>query len=425
MLELVRSRQDEICHAALADMGRSEVETHISEIVVIKEELKLFIRNLRRWARPQRVSTPIQLFPAKSYLMREPFGKVLVIAPWNFPFHLSLVPAIGALAAGNTVVIKPSPHAPACAALLAKLINEELRSERIWVLPADEASVQDTVRNGVQFIFFTGSPAHGREVNKLAAEYMIPAVMELGGQNPLIYHGDADEALVKRIVWGKFLNAGQTCLSPNHVFVHESKREAFLRSFRNATDEMYGADALTSEKYASIINERQYRRLEELLERHSGRIISGGMKDGARQRIAPALAEVPLQEAKTSELVQNEIFGPICPVIFYKDVNDVLDIVKQHSPLVVYLFSRDKNLRKRLSSTTTSGAVCVNDCLVHGANPNFPFGGTHGSGIGKYHGKYSFLIFSNTKGVLVRSRLDLMPRFFKKASRILFILKRM
>lgn len=413
ILSLILKNQELICDALRQDMGRSSVESHISELVVVKEELKYFIKNIKKLEAPRKVPTPFQLQPGKSYIKNEPYGTVLIISPWNFPFHLGLVPAIGALAAGNRVIIKTSPHAHQSSRLLSRIINEELNSELIRVEEGGNEKVHELLQKKIDFIFYTGSEKNGREIYQMAAQKMIPIVMELGGQNPLIFHKDGYLKAIERIVWGKLLNAGQTCLSPNHIFVHESIKDAFVDEYIRKVFAFYGQDTLQNGDYPQIINEANFNRLSRIIEENRKYLTYGGETDITSLKIAPALLELDFNTARESSLLTAEIFGPILPVISYRDEKEVIDLIaSQASPLALYLFSSDKKLLRELSNETHSGSICVNDCLVQGSNPNFPFGGVHQSGIGKYHGYYSFQTFSHPKNILIRSKKwGLIPRF--------------
>lgn len=413
LLILIKDNSTRITEGIFNDMGRSPIETHISEIVVVKEELKYFIKNIKKLCRPKKVSTPFQLLPGKSYIKYEPFGTVVVISPWNFPFHLSLVPAIGAFAAGNKVLIKTSPKAPKSSSLLKDIINNQLNSEWIRVVEGDEATAKDLIEKEADFVFFTGSERSGREVYKLAAEKFIPVVMELGGQNPLIFHADGSLKTINRLVWGKLLNAGQTCLSPNHAFVHHSVKDAFINSFKDTVHEFYGEDILMNDDYPKIIDADDFKKLNLLIEKNRNSIISGGKSNAEKLKIEPTLIEVSNMEVVSSELLKSEIFGPILPVVFYSEIDEIIKQINQNTPpLSTYIFSSDKKLIHKIEAETTSGSICVNDCLVQGSNPHFPFGGVKNSGIGQYHSEYSFKAFSNPKSVLIRSKkLSLIPRF--------------
>ena len=424
--KLVQLNGDEISRVCYLDFGRSEVETQISELIVIKEELKLCISNISGWAKPKKVRTPFQLQPGSSYIQYEPYGTVLVIAPWNFPFHLSLVPAIGALAAGNKVIIKTSPLAPNSSRLLNKIINHDLHSDYISVEEGDDSKVEEILqRQSIDFVFFTGSTRNGQQLYPLVAKYMLPIVMELGGQNPLIFHEDGNLNAVNRIVWGKLLNAGQACLAPNHIFVHNSLKGVFVPKIVETILGFYGTDSLSSSDLASILNKQKFDRLVNLLEPNSLYLTHGGRYDVERLKIEPSVFEIPFSEINRNTLINDEIFGPVFSVVYYDKIDDVLSFTASSpSPLAVYLFTSQKAIIKKVEFSIKSGSLCVNDCLVQGANANFPFGGVGSSGIGKYHGYHSFKTFSNAKNVLIRSsRFNLIPRFPPYASRIFKIFK--
>ncbi len=410
---LIKKNEVEILEVLFKEFSRNVIESKISEIVVINEEIKSVLKNLKKWSKLKRVPTPFQLQPGKSYIKREPYGTVLIISPWNFPFHLSLVPAIGALAAGNKVIIKTSPLAPNSSRLLHKMFNEELQSDLIRVEEGGKEKVLAILEEKIDFIFFTGSEKNGREIYQLAAERMIPIIMELSGQNPLIFHSDGYLKALNRIVWGKLLNAGQTCLSPNHLFVHHTKKEALIQSFRDVLNEFYGEQILENTDYPKIINTGEFERLVEIIHENRESLILGGKSNIDSLKIEPTLIDVKIESAKDSSLLNTEIFGPILPIISYDNINEVIQLINENSaPLSIYIFSSDKELINQVANQTISGSICVNDCLVQGSNPHFPFGGVQNSGIGKYHGIHSFNAFSNPKSILIRSKkFSLIPRF--------------
>jgi len=424
--KLLISNELIISEVLLDELGRHQTETLISEIIVIKEELKLSIANISTWDKPKKVSTPFQLLPAKSYIKYEPFGTVLIIAPWNFPFHLSIVPAIGAVAAGNKVIIKTSPLAPKSSTLLKKIINEELNSEFIQVIEGNENILEEIINHQkIDFIFFTGSPSNGKKVYQVAAKYMLPIVMELGGQNPLIFHKDGNLNAVKRIAWGKLLNAGQACLAPNHFFIHISLKDVFVNKLIRVINDFFGENPIERSDLTNILNMEKFQRITDLMDENNSYLIYGGKKSADKLKIEPTIYEIPLSELDSNSLIINEVFGPLFPIVYYENLDDVIEKINQmSSPLSIYVFSESNNILKQVENNTKSGSICVNDCLVQGANPNFPFGGVGNSGIGKYHGYNSFTTFSNPKNVLVRSsKFSLIPRFPPYSKKIFNIFK--
>jgi aldehyde dehydrogenase (NAD+) len=422
---LIKSHEPQIAVCLKNELGRHSVESYISEIIVIKEEIKFALSNIKKWHTPQKVITPFQLQPAQSYIHYEPYGTVLIVAPWNFPFHLSLVPAIGALAAGNKVIIKTSPRAPESSRLIFEIINNKLNSDLLKVVEGGSETVAELIAKDTDFIFFTGSAKHGKEVYKLAAGKMLPVVMELGGQNPLIFHNDGFLKAVDRIVWGKLLNAGQTCLAPNHVFIHHSVKDDFLKEFKKQVGVFFGNNVLDNDDYPRLIDSDKFFEIDEIISKNKDRIVCGGKSDEIKLKIEPTLLDFNIDEINRLGVIENEIFGPVLPMITYQNIDDVMKIISaSQSPLAIYAYTSDSKLIDNLTQKTKSGSVCINDCLVHGANPYFPFGGVRQSGIGKYHGKHSFLTFSNAKSVLTRSkRFSLIPRFPPYSKRIFEIFK--
>ena len=397
---LVSAYIDDIHHALNKDLGRHAAESCIAETVVIQEEIKLFRKNLRRWLKPKKASTPISLFPSTSKIQLDPLGKVLIISPWNFPFHLSLVPAIGAIAAGNSVTIKPSEFAPHSSKLLAKIINEEIKSPFLKVVEGGIKDVKKLLTLKFDKIFFTGSVEKGKSVYKAAAKHLTPVTLELGGKNPLIVDKSANLKLIKRIVWGKFLNAGQTCLAPDYALVHKDILDSFTQQFTLQLKAFYGSKPLESDSLASIVNKLHFKRLNQILIDKSTQIIAGGSVNEQTLKIAPTLLKFNISEFD----LEDEIFGPILPIISYQDDIEVLNFVKRYpNPLVSYAFTSRKSFIHILSSQSRTGAISFNDCLMHGANPNLPFGGVGSSGIGKYHGYHSLLSFSNQKTIFKKN----------------------
>ena len=383
------------------DLGRHPTESMMAEIVVIKEELKLFKRNLKKWLKPKKVPTPLQLLHSSSEIQLNPLGRVLIISPWNYPFHLSLVPAIGAIAAGNSVVIKPSELAPNSSHLLAKIINEEVKSPLIKVQEGGKEIVEKLLEEKFDKVFFTGSEEKGKLVYAAAAKQLTPVTLELGGKNPLIVDKTIDLSLVRRIVWGKFLNAGQTCLAPDYALVHQDIFDDFVKAVVCQIKQFYGNTPVDSSSLTRIINTPHFKRLLSVMDDNKLELIHGGTSDEKTLKIAPTLLKLDMLDFTLDE----EIFGPILPIITYRKVDEIITFIEKYpTPLVTYVFSSTKATIDFIKEQIHCGAVSINDCLMHGANPNLPFGGIGSSGIGKYHGLHSLLCFSNQKTVFKKSR---------------------
>lgn len=402
LAQAIEYREEEILRALKLDLGKSPVEAYLSELGMVKAELSYIIKNLRQWAKPERVRTPMLFFGGKSQIYPEPLGQVLIISPWNYPFYLGMAPLVGAMAAGNCVVLKPSELAPHTSALLCKLSSEIFAEEYIAVLEGGAESSQALLEQCFDHIFFTGGPMIGKIVMQAAAQNLTPVTLELGGKSPCIVEKDIQiEYAARRIVWGKFLNAGQTCVAPDYLLVNRQIKEALLAQLQQVISEFYGPDPRDCSDYARIINEPHFRRLEALLS--DGLIICGGELDRSEKYIAPTIID---GISAASPIMQEEIFGPLLPVLDYESLDEAINFVNSRpKPLALYFFSRDKSQQDQILRQTTSGGVCINDTLSHISSPELPFGGVGASGMGSYHGRASFEVFSHRKSVLKQTFL--------------------
>jgi aldehyde dehydrogenase (NAD+) len=375
------------------------VEAYATEVGLTYAEINNAVKNLHKWMRPEKVRTNLLNLPSKSYLLRDPLGVVFIIAPWNYPIQLSLLPIAGAIAGGNCVVVKPSELAPASAAIIEKIITKTFSSEYIFVAQGDGSIVVPELMNTFRFdhVFYTGSIPVGKSIYELAAKNLVPVTLELGGKSPCIVESDADlKTAVKRIVLGKFTNAGQTCIAPDYVMVHDSIKDQFIQSITEAVNQMYGDDPSNSNDYGKIITRRRFDTIVKYLSQ--GKIIHGGKTDSEKLYISPTLmTEVSLD----SPLMTEEIFGPILPIISYSTFEQAKKIVaKNPDPLAFYVFTNSKEKEQQWLQNVSFGGGCVNNTALHFVNDNLPFGGIRNSGIGHYHGKYSFDVFTHTKAVL-------------------------
>jgi len=388
-----------IAEALYTDLKKSREEAYGTETGLVLAELNNTLKNLRKWMRPHRAGTNLVNLPSSSRIYRDPLGVVLIIAPWNYPVQLALIPLIGAIAGGNCAVVKPSEYAPATSALLEKMLTALYPPEYVRVVQGDGADVVTGMIQSFRFdhIFFTGSVPVGRRIYQLAAKDLVPVTLELGGKSPVVVEQDADVATAaRRIVLGKFINAGQTCVAPDYLLVHEDIRQRLLTGLQEALLAFYGAKPEESYDYAKIIHEKRFETLVSYLSQ--GRIIAGGRHDRQRMFIEPTLMEdVPPE----SPLMQEEIFGPILPVFTYRNMEEALGIVRQHpDPLAFYLFTRDAGKQQAWMEQFTFGGGCINNTVWHFANHHLPFGGVGNSGTGAYHGKYSFQVFTHAKPVM-------------------------
>jgi aldehyde dehydrogenase (NAD+) len=409
---LLREHEPAVLEALAADLGKHPLEATF-EIVAIRQEIALSRKRLRRWMAPRPVALDLALQPCRAWVERQPLGCVLIIGPWNYPFQLSLHPLVSALAAGNSAVVKPSEHAPRTAALIAELLNNAFPPEIVRVVLGDAAAASQLLEQRFDHVFFTGGGRVGSLVMKACAHHLTPVTLELGGKSPVIVLGDTDVATTaRRVAWGKGLNAGQTCIGPDHLLVEASVREPLVAAIATELERFYGADPLRSPDLGSIVNDAQFRRLEGLLEgaRQRGQVLVGGRSDAASRRIEPTLLAV---DSLDDPLMQEELFGPLLPVLTIDGLDDALEQIRRRPrPLALYLFSRSSTAQRRVLEASSSGSVVFNDVVVQGAAAALPFGGVGPSGMGSYHGEAGFRTFSHERSVVSRPfRLDLPFRY--------------
>jgi len=390
------SNREKIEKALWVDLHKSPEEAYLTEISVVTQEIDNHIKHLRKWAKPKRVSTPLHLLPSSGKIMYEPLGIALIVAPWNYPFQLLINSLVGSISAGCCSVIKPAPDTPTVAKVIDDMISESFDSNYIATVQGRRDVNAILFDQRFDIIFFTGSPMLGKIVMKAASKNLTPVVLELGGKSPCIVDSGANiEVAAKRIAWGKLINAGQTCIAPDYLFVHESVKDELLDKIAATIKQMYGEDIKNSRYYPRIVNERAVNRLEGLLSQ--GKIHSGGEVDNKEKFIAPTI----IDEVHPDHLVmQEEIFGPILPVMTFEHIDETIAYLKKNEkPLAFYYFGKSQKAKDILMKTTSGGA-CINDTIMHIANHNLPFGGVGNSGMGKYHGIESFLAFSNKRGVV-------------------------
>lgn len=406
---LIQAHEADIMHAVHKDLNKSAFEAYTSEIGILLEEIKFTIKNIKKWSKPKRVKTAITHVGTKSYIQPEPYGSALIIAPWNYPFQLAIAPLIGAIAAGNCAVIKPSELTPNVSALLARMLNTAFQEEFIAVTEGGVETSEALLAENFDYIFFTGSVSVGRIVMEAAAKHLTPLTLELGGKSPGIVHEDAHIRLAaKRIAWGKYLNAGQTCVAPDYLYVHENVIDIFLESFQAAITELYESDPLRNTDYTRIVSERHFERLHAFLT--NGKISIGGKSDKTRLTIEPTvLTDITWNDP----IMGDEIFGPILPIMTYSDLNEVINGIHQFpNPLALYLFTESSSVEQQILGSVSFGGGCINDTVYHLATPYLPFGGVGTSGMGAYHGKGSFDVFSHHKSILKQTtRFDIPFRY--------------
>jgi aldehyde dehydrogenase (NAD+) len=396
---LCSEREDEICDALAADLGKPRLEGFSTEVAYTIGAVDYTIKHLKKWMAPRKVPTPLVTQPGKSHIHSEPLGVVLIISPWNYPFQLCTVPLVGALAAGNCALLKPSEVTPETSALLARLVPQYLDTSCVRVFEGGVPETTAVLDQRFDHIMYTGNGTVGRIVMAAAAKHLTPVTLELGGKSPVIVNDDANiDVAAKRIVWGKFSNAGQTCVAPDYVLVHRDVHDVLVTKMADAVRDFYGHDPQTSKDFGRVVNERHHRRLMALLD--SGDIVVGGEADEADRYIAPTILK---NVSPDSPVMQDEIFGPILPVLGVDDVNDAVRFINARpKPLALYVYSEDEGVGEDVVARTSSGGVTINHAWMHLAVPELPFGGVGESGMGAYHGRASFDTFSHQKSVLTK-----------------------
>lgn len=407
--KVLNEKEQDIFNALDRDLKKPVFESFTSELLMVQKEIDAFIKNLKEWAAPKRVSGSLLNFPSQDFLLSEPYGTVLMISPWNYPFQLTMVPLVGAVGAGNTVVLKPSESAPHTSKVLIDILSAVFPNDWVSLVEGDAQVAQALLKERWDYIFYTGSTQVGKIVAKAAAEHLTPVTLELGGKSPCVVDGTAPlQKTARRIVWGKFLNCGQTCIAPDYVLVKSEHKDALIQALIEEIEKAFGDDAQNSKDYGRIIHEKHFKKLEADLKNQ--KTIYGGKTVAKELFFGPTLVDQP---AMDSSLIQDEIFGPILPILSYDTLEDIDEVLTElKNPLAFYVFSQNKKFINTLIQNYPFGGSVVNDVLVHFTNPKLPFGGIGNSGVGAYHGKYSFDLMSHTKPVVKRSFwLDLPQRY--------------
>jgi aldehyde dehydrogenase (NAD+) len=417
LVRLLRDDADALTDAMAADLGKPELEGWLTDVAAVRKDIEGIVGHVDTWAAPHRVRVPWRLWPGRAELVPEPLGAVLVIGPWNYPVRCLVLPLAFALAAGNTVAVKPSELAPATSATLAKLLPAYLDERAVSVVEGGPKVAEDLLRQRWDHIFFTGSAKVGRLVMAAAARYVTPVTLELGGKNPAIVDHAVDvEVAARRIVWAKFLNAGQTCVAPDYVLVDSRIKEPLLAAMTKALAKFYGSDPLQSRAFGRVVNDAHMERLLKLLRATKARVVAGGTSAASDRYLAPTvLADLEWDDP----VMEAEIFGPLLPVLSYDNFDDALcELNRRDKPLALYVYSVDPELVERVISATSSGSVCVNHSAVQLAVPGLPFGGVGASGIGAYHGRAGFDTFSHAKGVLRKPQGGELPLMYPPYTRV-------
>ncbi len=395
--ESIRKHETDIAAALKADLGKSTTESYLSEIGMLLEDISFTLKHLKGWMKPKRQSTPMTISPASSKVMNCPYGVVLVIAPWNYPILLSLQPLVGALAAGNCCVLKPSELAPASAEIIEKIVKEVLPENYAAVVNGDVETSKALLEEQFDYIFYTGNTNVGRIVMEKAARYLTPVTLELGGKSPVVVSRNANLRLAaRRIAFGKLMNLGQTCVAPDYVLVEREVHDELITLLKEEIIKMYGEKPLQNEAYGKIINRRHYERICCLID--NDKVVFGGKCDEASLRIEPTILDnVAAEDAVMAE----EIFGPVLPIITVDNLDEAFQFIQQRPhPLALYIFTEKKAEEDRFCGGLLFGGGCVNDVIVHLSNPNLPFGGIGPSGMGEYHGKSTYETFSHKKSIV-------------------------
>ena len=419
LYKLIVQWEDRICLALQMDLGKSREEAYMTEIGIVLSEISCFLRHLSRWARPKRPPLPLSLFPGSSCVLKEPYGVVLIMAPWNYPFQLTLNPLIGAIAAGNHCIVKPSAYAPATAQVISDLVSSCFPSEQAAVILGSRAENQALLEERFDYIFFTGGVNMGKVVLEKAARYVTPVTLELGGKSPCIVEESADIAVAaRRIAFGKALNSGQTCVAPDYLLVQERVKDKLLAGIRRCWEEFYG-DPFISPQWPKMVNAKHYQRVMNLIQGET--VYCGGQGDGAR--IEPTILT---DVSWDSPIMQEEIFGPVLPVITFKTIDEIIPLINSRErPLALYLFTRRAGVKEKVLQQVPFGGGCVNDTVVHLSSNRLPFGGVGQSGTGRYHGKYSFETFTHEKAVVLKGNWpDIQMRYPPYSKKKLNLIKK-
>ncbi len=421
--EAIKKYEGRLMKALKDDLNKPEAEAFSGEVGFTINEVTHTIKHLRKWAKPKKVKTPLLLFPAKSYIYNEPYGVVFIMGPWNYPFNLNIAPLINSMAAGNCSIIKPSELAPATSSIMAEMIEQYFDPAYITVVEGGVDKSKELLEKRFDYIFFTGGTKIGKIVMEAASKHLIPLTLELGGKNPTIIDKNINmKTSARRILWGKFYNAGQTCIAPDYLLVHKDIKGEFLDMMKETLIEFYGDDPSKSKDYCRIIADKHFDRITKLLQGLDNDIVVGGDSDKDTLYIAPTIVD---NVDWDSRLMTEEIFGPILPVLEYDDIGDIITKINQkHKPLTLYLFTNDGKLKDKVIEETSSGSMSINETLSHLNNPNLPFGGVGYSGIGSYHGEHGFIELSHQKSVLKKSfHFDITARYAPYKERFMKILR--
>lgn len=424
LYDAITAYEDDIIDALKKDLGKSAFESYTSEIGFVLSSISYMVKHVDAWMAPKKVKTPLHLQPAKSYITREPYGSILIISPFNYPFQLVMEPLIGAITAGNCAVVKPSEFAPETSRVIRTLLASIYPPEFVRVIEGEQEETSLLIHASFDYIFFTGSARVGKIVMKAAAEKLTPITLELGGKSPVIVDQTANlKHAAERILWGKFLNAGQTCVAPDYLLVHTDVKEALIDEMLAVLQKFYGKNPRKSVDYGRIIHTGHFDRLKEILEKEARQILIGGQTDLEELYIAPTLL---MDIEWSSAVMEEEIFGPILPILTYVNLGEAIDQIRQKpKPLAAYLFTENEQAAHYFTAALPFGGGCINDTVSHVANIHLPFGGVGNSGMNAYHGKASFELFTHAKSMMNRSTKIPMKMAFPPYGDKLKVIKRL
>lgn len=422
--DVLKSEEEKIFEALKKDLMKCSFESYVTEVAMVYDEINMHIKNIKKWSKKRRVKTPLVQFPAKSFIQLEPYGVVLIIGPFNYPFMLTMDPLIGAIAAGNTAVIKPSESSPETSKILKEILEKVFDEKYVLHVNPERGKevVEELLKEKFDYIFFTGSATVGKIVMKAASQYLTPVTLELGGKSPCIILKDANiDLTAKRLTWGKLINAGQTCVAPDYVLVHEDRKNELIEKIKYYTNKYFGDNPCNNEQFPKIINQRHFNRILSLIDKD--KIVYGGNYNKETLKIEPTIVDNVNWD---DNIMKEEIFGPIFPILTYKDLDEVIQkIIQMPNPLALYIFTKNKYLENKLLEMIPAGGCCINDTVTHIATNYLPFGGIGESGMGSYHGKAGFDTFTHYKSVLKKLNLDVPIRYAPYDNKLIKVLKKM
>lgn len=418
---VVLQNEEKILLALKKDLNKSEFEGFMTEVGMFYSELDFAIKNIRKWSKTRRVRSSMVNFPSISKIIPQPYGVTLIMSPWNYPFQLALIPLVWSLAAGNCIIVKPSEYALSTSNIINDIIENNFSKEYIAVVQGNQEESEKLLLERFDYIFFTGSTNVGRIVMKSASNYLTPITLELGGKSPCIILKDADiDLTAKRLTWGKLINAGQTCVAPDYILVHEDRKNELIEKIKYYINKYFGDNPCNNEQFPKIINERHFERIVSLID--TDKVVYGGSYNSKTLKIEPTIVDNTNWD---DNIMKEEIFGPIFPILTYKDLDEVIqEIIKRPNPLAVYIFTKNKYLEDKILEMIPSGGCCINDTITHIATNYLPFGGVGESGMGSYHGKSGFDTFTHYKSVLKKLNLDIPIRYAPYNDKLIKILKK-